>query len=154
MSRMRLRTPCSRIKSSGGDTSFSFFSVADNWPAVPPAEAAAMITPLFLMNSLREDLVMIFIVGFYVFLMRCLQFPKCSLPAPASAGQFTGRSLHSRIPATRYKFPRGTCEKLALFMSLVLRAFAALLFLPHQRRAATFTAIRATQLRLRLSSKS
>src|SRR6266536_4528309 len=64
---MRFSTPCSRIKSSGGDTSSSFFSVADKWPAVAQAEAAAMITPLFLMNSLREDLLMIFIVGFMFF---------------------------------------------------------------------------------------
>jgi hypothetical protein len=41
--------------------------VADKWPAVPNAEAAAIITPLFLMNSLREDLMMIFIVGFLCF---------------------------------------------------------------------------------------
>src|SRR5205823_8552551 len=79
---MRFSTPCSRIKYSGGDTSSSFFSVADKWPAVPNTEVAAMITPLFLMNSLREDLVMIFIVEFQVFLC-CLQFAKMFAPSSA-----------------------------------------------------------------------
>src|SRR5882724_11701624 len=59
---MRLSTPCSRIRSSGGDTSLFFFSssLASRLTAAPTAAVARTMPPAF-KNFLRLDWWIVFI---------------------------------------------------------------------------------------------